>query len=85
MADLIECQKVSAPFRDILCTLWLIPCRTLSDKKECEKVVQTLMAGIHIGPHDMAVLNGDNVGFTILGEEASYSQWILFQDINLCH
>jgi hypothetical protein len=31
----------------------------------------------------MCILNGDNIGFTRKGEEASYSQWVLFQDIVL--
>ena len=43
--------------------------------------MERLLKGVEVGPGDVGLLNGDSIGHTIKGKEASYSQRILFQDI----
>ena len=52
--------------------------QTYSDKSQCKGVMKNLLKGVTVGPNDMCLLNGDNIGFTMKGEKASYSQWVLF-------
>ena len=76
-------QQVSKLLHTILSRFRIAPSRTFSDKSKCKATVGSLLSGIKAGPNDMCILNGDNIGFTRKREEASYSQWVLFQDIIL--
>ena len=44
-------------------------------------VLQTLLKGVGVGPYDLCLLNGDNIGHVIKGEEAFYAQQTTFQEI----
>ena len=52
-------------------------------QKQCQAVVAYLLKGREVGINDMHITNGDNFGMVLKGEEASYVQRILFQNIIL--
>ena len=52
-------------------------------QKQCGSAVKFLLTGVEVGPYDICILNGDNIGFHKKGPQVGYSNWILFQDIIL--
>jgi hypothetical protein len=50
-------------------------------KARAESVLAQLRQGIDLGARDLVVLLFDNVGFKILGRQASYNQWIMMNII----
>ncbi|KAL7540626.1 hypothetical protein ACHAXR_010257 [Thalassiosira sp. AJA248-18] len=81
IGDQMEMQSCSSLFKELLSAFRVCYSKDYSDKAQCEAVVKQLTEGIEVGANDLCLLNGDNIGFTILGKNASYNQWILFQDI----
>ena len=81
IGDHLEMQSCSAVFKDVLSAFRLCYSRDYSDRAQCEAVVKKLEKGIDVGSNDLCLLNGDNIGFTILGIKALYAQYILFQAI----
>ena len=83
LSEQLEMQKVSKVFREMLSAFRLVSNLNSSNKKLYKTIVNSLMKGVHVGSNDMCLCNGDNVGFTVLGENARYDQWTLLQDIVL--
>ncbi len=50
-------------------------------KARAESVLAQLRLGIELGARDLVVLLFNNVGFKILGRQASYDQWIMMNII----
>ena len=76
-------QGASRYFRDLLSSFRLSGSREFSVQKQCQAVVAYLLKGREVGINDMHITNGDNFGMVLKGEEASYVQRILFQNIIL--
>ena len=72
--DQLEIQSCSSLFKDLLPALHVCYSKDYSDKAQCEAVVRRLMDGIEVGQYDLCLLNGNNIGFTILGKNVSYNQ-----------
>ena len=81
LGDQLEMQHVSAQFRIFLSAFRLAIGLNSEDMKNCRAVVNHLLKGINVRSTDMCFLNGDNIGFLIVGLLASYDSWIMFQDI----
>jgi hypothetical protein len=75
--DLIQRQRVTRDFSDLCSVLNLAPSREFTLKERTETVLNQLKDGIHLGARDLVFLFFDNVGFKILGRQASYDQWIV--------
>ena len=85
LGDQLEMQSVLNGHRNLLSACRLAPSLTYSDKLQYKGVVQSLLKSVQRGSNNMLLLNGDNISFIRKGAEASYPQWVLFQDIVLWH
>ena len=82
--ELLNRQRLTRDFRDLCSALNLAPSRKFMLKSRAESVLTHLREGINIGVRDLVLLLFDNVGFKILGRQASYDQWIMMNIIILC-
>ncbi|KAL9178464.1 hypothetical protein ACHAXT_003794 [Thalassiosira profunda] len=83
LGDQLEMQHTTSLFRDLVSAFRIGYSRDLADKSQCQAVLKSLLEGVSIGSEEMALLNGDNFGLVRKGRQASYSQWIIFQDIKV--
>ena len=83
LGDQLGMQPISTVFRELRFAFRIAPSRLHSDKTQCEKVVVGLLKGVDVDTYDICLLNGDTIGFKALGEDCSYHQNILFQDISV--
>ena len=81
LADQLTVQHVSKACREFLSTYRVASNINTSSRRLFTKNIQRLLEGVAIGPYDLFLLNGDNIGFTVKGEFAAYMQFTLFQDI----
>ena len=72
---------MSKQFRLFLSAFQLAIGINSENTKNCRAVVNHLLKGINVRSTDMCFLNGDNIGFLIVGLAAAYDSWIMFQDI----
>jgi len=78
-----ELQKIgiSKYLKDLLSAWRLSGSREFSTRRDCQSVVENLLKRVNVNAFDMCLTNGDNFGMVVKGEEASYKQRTLFQDI----
>jgi hypothetical protein len=81
--ELLNRQRLTRDFRDLCSALNLAPSRKFTLKSRAESVLTHLREGIDLGLRDLVVLLFDNVGFKILGRQASYDQWIMMNIVIL--
>ena len=81
--ELLNRQRLTWDFRDLCSALNLIPSCKFTLKLRAESVLTHLREGINLGVRDLVLLLFDNVGFKILGRQASYDQWIMMNIIIL--
>jgi hypothetical protein len=81
--ELLNRQRLTRDFRDLCSALNIAPSRKFTLKSRAESVLTHLQEGINLGMRDLALLLFDNVGFKILGRQASYDQWIMMNIIIL--
>jgi len=81
--ELLNRQRLTRDFRDLCSALNLAPSRKFTLKSRAESVLTHLREGIDLGVRDLVVLLFDNVGFKILGRQASYDQWIMMNIVIL--
>lgn len=74
---LLARQKITQDFENLCSTLNLAPSRGLTLKSRAEATLEHLRKGIKVHPRDLVLLFFDNVGFKVLGRQASYDQWII--------
>jgi hypothetical protein len=77
VGDLVERQQVTRDFRDLLSVFNLAPSREFTLRARAELVLTQLQEGVNVSARDLVLLFFDNVGFKILGRQASYDQWIV--------
>ena len=75
--ELLEHRKCTRDFRDLCSSLDLAPSRKYSLKDRAEEVLKQMNKGLKLHPHDLVLIFFDNIGFKILGRQASYDQWII--------
>jgi len=77
LGELLARQRLTRDFRDLCSALNLAPSRNYMLKGRASAVLKQMMRGVNVGARDLALLFFDNVGFKVLGRQASYDQWIL--------
>lgn len=77
LGELLARQRLTRDFRDLCSALNLAPSRNYMLKGRASAVLKQIMRRVNVGARDLALLFFDNVGFKVLGRQASYNQWIL--------
>ena len=77
MNVLLNKQKVTRNFIDALSAFSLAPSRSYMLRDRLEGVINQHKKGLDIKPRDLVIIYFDNVGYKVLGRQASYDQWIV--------
>lgn len=75
---LMEKQRLTRNFSDLLSAFRLAPSRAYAHSDQIQKVLDNSKHGLKIGPRDLVILLFDNVGFKVLGRQAGYDQYTIF-------
>ena len=75
--ELLVRQQITKEFKDLCSILNLAPSRKYILKSRARDVLEQLNDGLKLNPRDFVILLFDNIGFKILGRQASYDQWIV--------
>lgn len=78
LMEIVSRNMVSKQFLDTLSAYRLAPSRGFSLKQRSLAVIKSIRSGTVINSRDFVVLLFDNIGFKILGKNASYDQWTIF-------
>lgn len=62
-SNVLGMQKVSNTFKHLMSALRIGTSTAFSDKSQCEAVIKFLLRNRRLGPFDMTLVNGDNLGF----------------------
>ena len=79
--DKLAREQVSNDFKDLCSALSITPCRKHTMKGRAKIALERMKEGIDVKPRDLVLLFFDNVGFKVLGRQASYDQWIVINTI----
>ena len=74
MNVLLNKQKVTRNFIDALSAFSLALSQSYRVRGRLEEVINQHKKGLNIKPRDLVVLYFDNVGYKVLGRQASYNQ-----------
>lgn len=74
-------NHVSKQFKDICSAFRLAPSRNFSLRNYSKEVIKSITEGADLRPRDFVLLLFDNIGFKMLGKNASYNAWTLVQVI----
>ena len=77
--ELLSRQKTTKDFQNLMSAFNFAPSRCFKMKIRGEEVLNRLKKGINVQCRDLVLLFFDNVGFKIIGREASYDQWIAME------
>lgn len=75
---LMEKQRLTRNFADLLSAFRLAPSRAYAHMDQIQKVLDNSKIGLKIGPRDLVIVLFDNVGFKVLGRQAGYDQYTIF-------
>ncbi len=79
--ELLNQQRLTRDFQDLCSALNLAQSWKYTLKARAESVLSQLRQGINLSARDLVLLLFDNVGFKLLGRQASYNQWIMINII----
>ena len=72
LADQLEMQQATKLSIDLTFSLFSVLSKVHSDETQCV-AVKILLKGVEVGPYNLCLLNGDNIGSVIKEEDASYT------------
>ena len=75
--ELLRRQRLTQDFSNLCSILSLAPSIKHQLKAGAEKTLEQLRQGIRVKARDLVLLFFDNIGFKVIGRQASYDQWIL--------
>jgi hypothetical protein len=84
MGDRMSMEKLTRQVRDLLSALRISTSRNYDNRHQLKAVVDDLKKGIDIDPHDLVLVNFDNVGFKEIADiigRIGYQQFTAFQII----
>lgn len=77
MHELMGKQKLTRNFQDFLPAFGLGPSRSYVHGARIQQVLDSRRQGLKVKPRDLVIILFDNVGFKVLGRQASYDQWVI--------
>ena len=75
--ELLRRQRTTQDFSNLCSVLSLAPSIKHRLKAGAEATLEQLRKGVHVKARDLVLLFFDNIGFKVIGRQASYDQWIL--------
>jgi len=77
LKEVLHRQRVTGEFHLLASALHLAPSKTYQMKTRHDEVVKRMKNGIKLNPRDLVLILFDNIGYKVLGRQASYDQWIV--------